>query len=80
VNERLALSVPEAAKALGVSKRLLSGLLPELPHVYLGNRVVIPLDLLRDWLRERAQSEPGRVDQAVKEVMASLEEDLHSSD
>ncbi len=38
---RLALSVAEAAASIGVSERHLRTLLPEVPHVYVGGRVVI---------------------------------------
>ena len=80
LDDRLALSIPEGARVLGVSEGHVRNLMPELPHVRLGGRVVIPVDLLRDWLRERAQSEAGKVDQAVEEVMASFENDLQPSD
>ena len=71
--DRLALSVEEAAQVLGVSEAHLRALLPELPHVHLGRRVVIPVDSLRAWLRERARSERGKVDSAVDEILAGLE-------
>lgn len=47
----LALSPREASKAIGVcEKTLRSKLLPQLRHVRVGQRVVIPIDSLRDWL------------------------------
>ncbi len=70
--DRLALSPAEAAGVLGVSENHVRGLLPELPHVHLGRRVVIPVDSLRAWLRERAQTEPGRVDAAVEEILDGI--------
>ena len=78
--DRLALSIEEAAKALGVSPRHVRGLMPELPHVRLGGRVVFPVEGLREWLQKEAKAEPTKVDRAVNEVMASFEEDLHSSE
>ena len=42
---RLALTVSEAAVAVGVSERHLRDLLPSLPMVRLGGRVVIPVEL-----------------------------------
>ena len=47
---RLALSLSEAAKALGASERHLRSMPPELPPVHLGTRVVVPIDALREWL------------------------------
>ena len=69
---RLALSIPEVAEALGVSERLVRDLLPELPHVRLGRRTVIPVGPLEEWLRERAKAEPGRVEAVVDDVLRSV--------
>jgi hypothetical protein len=41
LDSRLALSVPEAARALGVSERLLRDVLPEIPHLHIGRRMLI---------------------------------------
>ena len=70
---RLALSVSEAAAAIGVSERHFRTILGEIPHLYVGKRVVIPVQPLQDWLRARAQVEGNRVDEAVKEIMASID-------
>ena len=72
LNGRLALSIPEAAESLGVSERLVRDLLPELPHVRLGRRTVIPVGPLEEWLRERAKAEPGQVDAVVDDVLRSV--------
>jgi excisionase family DNA binding protein len=53
----LAMKPREAAKALGISERLLwewtnQGIIP---HVRLGKRIVYPVDSLREWLRRQAQ-------------------------
>lgn len=73
--ERLALTVPEAAKSLGVSERHLRTLLPELPHVHLGGRVVLPIEPLREWLRTQAKAERGRADAMAEEILADLKGD-----
>ena len=72
LTNRLALRVPEAARALGISERQLRQLLPELPHTRLGGCVVLPVDALREWLSRQVQTGKGRVDDAVDEVLASL--------
>lgn len=72
IEGRLALSLAEAARALGVSERHVREILPDLPHVHLGRRVVIPVDALREWLRERARRERSRADLAVDEIVAAL--------
>ena len=59
----LALRPREAAKALGIGERLLWEMTKngEIPCVRLGNRLVLyPVDVLRDWLKNRATSEVGR--------------------
>ena len=72
--DRLALRPSEVAEALGVSERTIRQVLPELPHFRLGSAVVVPIEPLRDWLRARAKIEGNRVDTAVKEIMASIDE------
>jgi excisionase family DNA binding protein len=59
-NGSLALRPREAAKALGVSERLLwdwthNG---DIPHVRIGRTILYPVHLLRDWLSR--QTEPAR--------------------
>ena len=71
---RLALRPEEAARALGVSESTLRRMLPELPHIRHGNVLLLPVEPLREWLRERAQAGPTRVDAAVDEILGSLDE------
>ncbi len=70
--DRIALRPAEVAKALGLSERTVRQILPELPHVRIGTAVVVPTDLLKEWLRERAQQEKGAVDRAVDDVLDGL--------
>ena len=70
--DRLALRPKEAAEALGLSERKLREVLPQLPHVRVGGAVLLPVEALRAWLQEQAKVEPGRVDAAVKEILASV--------
>ena len=72
--DRLALRPIEVAEALGLSERTIRQILPELPHVRIGSAVVVPTDLLREWLRTRAQQEKGAIDRAVDEVLDGLAE------
>jgi predicted DNA-binding transcriptional regulator AlpA len=51
----------EAAKALGISQRLLweqtnRGMVP---HIRLGKAILYPVDSLRDWLQRQAQIGAG---------------------
>ena len=73
LDERLALSVKEAADAIGVSERHLRSMLPEIPHVYLHSRVVIPVDLLREWLGIRACSVELTLGEVADGVVDALE-------
>ena len=72
LSNRLALRPAEVAEALGLSERTIRQLLPELPVVRIGTAVVVPTDLLKEWLRERAQQEKGAVDRAVEDVLDGL--------
>jgi excisionase family DNA binding protein len=53
----------QAAKALGVSERLLWAWTDrgEVPHVRLGKAVLYPVDSLREWLKRSAKT-AGRQD------------------
>ena len=72
LSNRLALSIKEAAQVLGVSDGLLRTSLPEIPHLHIGTRVVIPVDALREWLRARAQAEAGAAAREAEDILASL--------
>jgi len=72
---RLALRPKEAAQVLGISERTFRNLLPELPHVRKGGVLLIPVDLLREWLREQARIEGNRVDAIVREMLEALDKD-----
>ena len=72
---RLALTLPEVACALGVSERHVRDLRAELPCITLGRRVVVPIDALRAWLRNRVEFERAGGLQAVEEVLSSLRDD-----
>ena len=47
-------------------------MLPALPHLREGNVVLIPVDGLRDWLRERAQAEGNLADDVAAEIVRAL--------
>ncbi|MGZ0172968.1 MAG: hypothetical protein ACKVHE_25820 [Planctomycetales bacterium] len=52
---RLCLSVFEAAKSVGLSeKHFRDEILPSVPHLRVGRRIVIPVDGLREWLSEQS--------------------------
>ena len=72
LSRRLALTVPEAAVAIGVSERHLRAMLPEVPHCRVGGRVVIPVEPLREWLRARTEAEKASSDQAARKILDEL--------
>ena len=47
-------------------------LLPEIPHAYLGTRVVIPVESMQKWLAEKTKIEPNGVDETVKEILSDI--------
>ena len=71
---RLALRPKEAAQVFGLSERALRALLPELPHVRAGGAVLLPVDLLREWLRQRADANGKDAESVADEVLRELEE------
>jgi hypothetical protein len=53
---RFCLSVFEAAKSVGLSeKHFREEVLPHIPHLRVGRRIVIPVDGLRAWLSEQSR-------------------------
>jgi len=73
--DRLALRPKEAAEAIGISVRHLSTLLPDIPHLYLGNRLVIPVEPLKEWLREQAKAEKSGSDRVAETIIAEIRGD-----
>ena len=73
LSERLALSISEAAKAVGISERLMRTVLSDIPHCHVGNRVVIPVPLLEEWLRKQAQKEENVVGKAVNDILEEIQ-------
>ena len=69
---RLALRPKEAAKALGISERTLRQMLPELPHIRLGGSILIPVNCLREWLREGSEREAGRAKETAEEILGAM--------
>ncbi len=70
---KLALSVREAAEALGISERLLRSLTQQgkVPHVRLGpseqSRLVYPVEVLQEWLwRASGMDAENKEEEAVR--------------
>jgi excisionase family DNA binding protein len=72
---RLALTVKEAAEVVGVSERHLRSIVPSIPHSYIGSRIIIPVELLKEWLRDQAVTEKLRTDQLADEILESFTKD-----
>jgi excisionase family DNA binding protein len=70
--DRLALRPAEAARALGISERTLRSLLPQLPVVRTGGAVLIPVEALREWLRDRVSKRHDKLNQAVQEALKKV--------
>ncbi len=72
LQDRLALRPAEAARALGLSERALRQILPQLPHLHAGSAVLIPVDSLREWLREQAHASAKDAKNVVEGVLRDL--------
>ncbi len=70
--ERIALGIREVAATLGVSEGLVRKWLPEMPHIHLGERVLIPVDQLKRWLQERSRAEQESSRHAAREILDSI--------
>lgn len=57
----LAFSAPEAARAIGISERLLWSMTKagEVPHMRIGTRVIYPVAALEKWLAEQIEGSQG---------------------
>lgn len=62
----LAMRPREAAKALGISERLLWDWTNrgKVPHIRVGKAILYPVDVLRRWLDEQAATGKGAADDA----------------
>jgi hypothetical protein len=69
---RVALTLPEAAAALGISERHLRNHLHAIPHFHLGNKPLIPVDSLREWARREVEVQDGRAEREADALMRSL--------
>ena len=72
LSSRLALDVSEAAGALGVSKRHLQNMLPEVPHFYMGNRLLFPVAELREWMGRQSEAQRVQASNVVDEIVSEL--------
>ena len=73
--ERIALGIREVAATLGVSEGLVRKWLPEMPHLRLGERVLVPVEPLREWLHSRARAEEMGSKRVAEDILAALNGD-----
>lgn len=73
LSQRIALTVTEAADAVGVSERHLRAHLSDIPYVRLGDRVLIPIRPLEEWLAREATEEKVRTDDIAGEILKDLD-------
>jgi excisionase family DNA binding protein len=55
LRNRLALSIAEAAKVVGLSEATFRTALPDIERVYVGRRVLIPVSALNTWLKREGK-------------------------
>jgi hypothetical protein len=49
--------------------------LPEIPHLHIGRRMLIPVGPLEEWLREQAKAEKSRSDRVAEAIIAEIRGD-----
>jgi len=69
---RIALGLSEAAAAIGVSPRHLRSHLSEVPHVYLGERLLFPVDALREWLGSSARQQASESNAIADAILSTM--------
>lgn len=72
LKNRLALSIREAAQAVGLSENAFRKVLPEIERVYVGRRVLIPVLSLQTWLKESACHDGTRDETLLDELTRDL--------
>ena len=55
-----------------MGERTLRALLPEIPHVRVRGVVLIPVDMLKEWLRGRAVAPEAEAKQVADEALNAL--------
>ena len=75
LSDRLALRPAEVAQVLGLSERSVRQLLPELPVVRVGTAALIPVEQLREWLRDRARVAEKDLDDVADAILQSFDGD-----
>ena len=73
LRSRTALTLEEAAKSAGVGMKHLRSHLPEIPHLYLGRRLLIPVKPFEGWLCERAKAEEASSDRVAEEILREFD-------
>ena len=71
---RFAVSAKELANALGVSERSIRDHQPEIPHVWIGNRILFPVDQVREWLGDRAKAQRSAGEGLANEIMNEMKD------
>ena len=69
---RFAVTAAELARALGISERLVRDHQAELPHLWIGNRVLFPVDGVREWLRKRAEATQGDAESLADDIFKDM--------
>jgi len=73
LGSRVALRPDEVARALGIGKRTVRDILSRLPHFRIGTAVLIPVDCLKEWVRDQVEAPHKNSSHEIDEIMNSLE-------
>jgi excisionase family DNA binding protein len=73
LQNRLALRIEEAAKALGIAEGTVRNFLSQIPHFRLGRTLLFPVDGLRKWANDQASTQDDHADKAVEEILSAVE-------
>ncbi len=73
LGRRVALRPDEVARALGIGKRTVRDILSRLPHFRIGTAVLIPVDCLKEWVRDQVEVPDKNSSHEIDEIVNSLE-------
>ena len=72
LQNRLALSIGEAAQVVGLSENAFRDVLPDIERIQVGRRVLISVKALEAWLEVQASCNSERDDELVTEMLKTV--------
>ena len=72
LSTRVTLTIPETAAALGVSENHVRNHIHELPCLRMGDKSLIPVEALKEWVDKKAKYEQRTVDDIANGILKDV--------